>query len=105
MDKWIFESSEILEVKEGADALEIKLAAQNGSGETFEASLNLRSTKAKKLPKPGKLTDGEVFGIPGKPLDGRMPFPFVGRGDYEVELSVEDKSVTIFCKEIHFTQA
>lgn len=104
MEYCSFEDSEIIDVIDQDESIEIKFKANIGNEKSVEAFLSLVTPKAKKLPKPGKLTDGEIYGIAGKPLDGKVPFPFVGKGDFEVELSVEDKSVTIFCKEIRFVQ-
>lgn len=102
MDYCQFENSEIVNVLRHDESIEIDLVARINEHDSVSARMSLIGIKAKALPKPGKLTDGEVFGIPGKPLNGTIPLPFVGKGDYEVELSVEDKSTTIFCKEIRF---
>jgi hypothetical protein len=64
------------------------------------ATLLLGQAKYAKLPKKGTLTDGELFGIPGKALNGQIPLPLEKIGDFEVNLCFEDKEFSIRCKSV-----
>lgn len=62
--------------------------------------LKAKAAKWKTLPKKGALTDGELYGVPGKPLNGLIPYPLTRKGEFELIVSMEDKDYTIFCQEL-----
>ncbi len=100
-----FHGSEISEIKIGTNELEILfshvviITTPASSGETktqgVSAMIRIGSPKYKKLPKGGKLSDGELYGIPGKPLNGRLPVDFSSARDCELELSIENDDFSI----------
>jgi hypothetical protein len=57
--------------------------------------------KYKSLPKVGKLTDGELYGILGKSLNGRVPIDLNIQRPCELVLSNEDKEYTISGQSFH----
>lgn len=62
--------------------------------------LIIAQPKFKSLPKKGRLTDGELYGIPGKALNGRIPVSFQFAGECELVLSGEKTDYTIHGKGI-----
>ena len=106
-----FQDSQITDIKVVDKGLEIVFSSirvispegtanlTNGDGAPI-ATLILGHTKYAKLPKKGVLTDGELFGIPGKPLNGQIPIPLQRVGDFELNLCYEDKEFSIRCKSI-----
>lgn len=103
-----FHGSEIAEVKTSGSEIEIffshvvivstpeNAAKPRSSGVT--ASIKIGNFKCKKLPKKGLLSDGELYGIPNKPLNGRIPVDFTINRDCELELTVENIDYTIVGK-------
>jgi hypothetical protein len=69
----------------------------------LSAWLYLGQATYKTLPQPGLLTDGELFGVAGKPLNGQLPLPLQLRGDFELNLAFEDKDYTLRCQSVHLT--
>ncbi|MBC7661212.1 MAG: hypothetical protein H7249_16060 [Chitinophagaceae bacterium] len=59
------------------------------------ATIRITKPKYKRLPKKGLLSDGELYGIPGKPLNGRIPVDFQCDRECELELSVESTDYSI----------
>lgn len=101
-----FHGSEIAEIKAGKNELEIVFShaviSQAGDKSvSVPAVLKVGSPKFSKLPKKGRLTDGELYGVPGKPLNGRIPVDLKCDCECELELSVEDKDYTIHGKSFH----
>lgn len=100
-----FLGSEIAEVKTKGSEIEIffshvviittpeSSAKPKKSGVT--ASIKIGNFKCKKLPKSGVLSDGELYGIPNKALNGRIPVDFQSQRDCELELTVENIDYTI----------
>ncbi len=106
-----FQDSEITEIKVQDKTLEIVFGAirvitPDGQAtirnpdKTPIATLIAGQAKYAKLPKKGVLTDGELFGIPGKPLNGQISLPLQRVGDFEINLCYEDKEFSIRCKSI-----
>jgi hypothetical protein len=99
-----FHGSEIADVKTGTNELEIVFSqvviVQAGRpNASVPAVLKVGQPKYSKLPKKGKLTDGELYGVPGKPLNGRIPVDLKCARDCELSLSFEDKDYTIHGKD------
>ena len=100
-----FHGSEISEIKVGKNEIEIcfshvVIITTPASGckpktEGVSAMIRIGSPKYKKLPKEGKLDDGELYGIPGKALNGRIPVDFSSARDCELELSLDHIDYTI----------
>ena len=59
------------------------------------ASIKIGQPQYKRLPKKGVLSDGELYGIPGKALNGRVPVDFTSNRECELELSIENTEYTI----------
>ena len=55
------------------------------------ASVTIDQPRYKTLPKKGVLADGELYGVPGKPLNGRLPIDY--RCARSIELVLVDQSV------------
>ncbi|MDQ3232318.1 MAG: hypothetical protein M3Q07_10895, partial [Pseudobdellovibrionaceae bacterium] len=94
-----FHGSEIAEIKTGTNELEIIFShvviVQAGSpAVSVPATLKVGQPKYSKLPKKGRLTDGELYGVPGKALNGRIPVDLNCERDCELSLSFEDKDYT-----------
>jgi hypothetical protein len=101
-----FHGSEIAEIKTGKNELEIIFSqvviVQAGSPSvSVPATLMVGQPKYSKLPKNGRLTDGELYGLPGKALNGRIPVDLKCERDCELSLSFEDKDYTIHGKSFH----
>ncbi len=100
-----FQGSEISEIKIGKNEIEIHFShvviisspASSGACKTqgVSATIFIGSPRYKKLPKEGKLSDGELYGIPGKPLNGRIAVDFQSCRECELELSVEHDDFSI----------
>lgn len=100
-----FHGSEISEIKVGKYELEIRFShvviittpasSCKPKSQGVSAMIRIGSPKYKKLPKEGKLSDGELYGIPGKALNGRVPVDFSSARDCELELSIEHNEYTI----------
>jgi len=100
-----FQGSEISEIKIGKDEIIIRFShvvivttpASSCDAKTdgVSATIRIGKPKYKKLPKEGKLSDGELYGVPGKPLNGRIPVDYSSTRDCELELSVESNDYTI----------
>ncbi len=100
-----FQGSEISEVIVSPDEIEIRFShavlvnlspsSREGTKIGIKASIRIGKPKYKKLPKKGRLTDGEVYGIPGKPLNGRIALDSQYQRDCELSLSYEDSDYTI----------
>ncbi len=98
-----FQGSEILDVK--ADKTELEIVFSQAvivrSGSSLDnvvrvpATLKIGMPKFAKLPKKGRLSDGELYGVPGKALNGRIPVDLKCNRDCELSLSFEDKDYTI----------
>ena len=65
------------------------------------ALMKIGHPKFKRLPSKGRLTDGELYGVPGKPLNGRLPIDLLLKRPCELTLSVEDEEFTIHGKSFH----
>ncbi|WP_141732080.1 hypothetical protein [Oligoflexus tunisiensis] len=101
-----FHGSEIADVKTGSNELEIVfsqvvIVQAGGPNVSVPAVLRVGQPKYSKLPKKGRLTDGELYGLPGKPLNGRIPVDLKCERDGELSLSFEDKDYTIHGKSFH----
>jgi len=101
-----FHGSEIAEIKTGKNELEIifsqVMVVQAGSpAVSVPATLKVGQPKYSKLPKNGRLTDGELYGVPGKALNGRIPVDLKCDRECELSLSFEDKDYTIHGKSFH----
>lgn len=105
-----FQGSKVSDIIENSGELEIFLDGvqliQDNSSDSiprFIVKVCIRMVKAKylKLPKQGILTDGELYGIPGKALNGRIPLDYQSNRDVELCLSYEDQEFTIRGKGIH----
>jgi hypothetical protein len=98
-----FQGSEILDVKADKTELQIVFSqaviVSSGSsldtGVKVPATLKIGMPKFAKLPKKGRLSDGELYGVPGKALNGRIPVDLKCNRDCELSLSFEDKDYTI----------
>ncbi len=77
----------------GSDASIAKLKGVTGR-------LRVGNYKGKKLPKKGTLSDGEIYGIPGKALNGRIPADFHFKKEVEIEFTVESTDYTITGKSL-----
>jgi hypothetical protein len=94
-----FAQSEIAEITKSARELLIRFTyimvvpsgSQTGEARKVPASITITQPRFKSLPKKGLLSDGELYGIPGKPLNGRVPVNF--RFDKGIELVLVDQSV------------
>ncbi len=104
-----FQNAQLMEVRNQEKELELGFSAINIiaqgqsqiiSDQKIIARLQLGQCKFKSLPKKGLLTDGELYGVPGKALNGMLPIPLDRQGDFELTLSFEDKDYTIFCKKV-----
>ncbi len=105
-----FAGSVIREVKVNGTDLEISFdhmvisspdssAAKLKTG-SVTGRIRIGQYKGKKLPKKGTLSDGEIYGIPGKALNGKIPADFHFKKEVEVELSVENTDYTITGKSL-----
>lgn len=97
-----FAGSEIEEIIVSPKLLEIRFAyfvvlqkgeiVQDGKQDSehrqVPGSLKVIEPKYKSLPGKGLLSDGELYGIAGKALNGRLPINF--RADRGIELVLED---------------
>lgn len=106
--EFAFHGAEIAEIKTGKTLLEIIFGAAviMRSGVplgTAPATLRIGTPKYSKLPKTGRLTDGELYGIPGKALNGCIPVDLRCDRECELSLSFEDKDFTIHGKSFHLT--
>jgi hypothetical protein len=95
-----FHGSEIADIKTGTNELEIIFSqvviVQPGHPNvSVPAVLKVGQPRYSRLPKKGRLTDGELYGVPGKPLNGRIPVDLNCARDLELSLSFEDKDYTI----------
>src|SRR4051812_26819461 len=97
-----FQGSEIIEVKGDKTELEIVFSPAVIVGApgvekitNVPATIKIGSPKYSKLPKKGRLSDGELYGVPGKPLNGRIPVDLKCNRECELSLSFEDKDFTI----------
>lgn len=79
-----FHDSEISEIKVGPKEIEIYFSraviigipqGENAQTLVVPAIIKVGNPKYKSLPK-GKLSDGEIYGIPGKALNGHIPVNF-----------------------------
>lgn len=113
MREFCFEGSEIAQVSQEEDRIVISFASirlrdRHGSEfsqhrvEPWAGRMELSGARCKRLPKPGILTDGELYGMAGKALNGRLPLVLSCQGELELELAVEDRSVTILCQQMIF---
>jgi hypothetical protein len=98
-----FHGSEIADIRTGNNELEIVFSrvvlVQAGSDPvSVPAIIKVGLPKYSKLPKKGRLTDGELYGVPGKALNGRIPVDLKCDRDCELSLSFEDKDYTIHGK-------
>ncbi|HET9238159.1 MAG TPA: hypothetical protein VFO10_12945 [Oligoflexus sp.] len=101
-----FHGSEIADVKTGKNELEIifshAVIVQAGAAPvSVPATIKVGQPKYSKLPKKGRLTDGELYGVPGKALNGRIPVDLKCERECELSLSFEDKDYTIHGKSFH----
>ncbi len=100
-----FHGSEIAEIKIGAkDELEIYLSRAvvvlNGEAKSdpiiISALIRIGGAKLPKaMPKKGLLADGELYGIPGKALNGKIPVDFSCQRACELSLSFEGGDYSI----------
>ena len=98
-----FQGSEISEVKADKNELQIIFSHavivnspdNRKNPEGIPAKVMIGSPKFAKLPKKGRLSDGELYGVPGKALNGRIPIDLNCNRDCELTLSFEDKDYTI----------
>ncbi|MES2743800.1 MAG: hypothetical protein V4655_00175 [Bdellovibrionota bacterium] len=100
-----FHGSKISEVKSSAGELEIVFshvviictpessAKPKTTGVT--AAIKIGGYKCKKLPKEGVLSDGELYGIPNKALNGRIAVDFAVKRDCELEITIDHIDYTI----------
>lgn len=79
-----FHDSEISEIKVGPKEIEICFSraiiigipqGEDSRQLAVPATIKVGNPKYKSLPK-GKLSDGEIYGIPGKALNGHIPINF-----------------------------
>lgn len=101
-----FHGSEISEIKADKNELEIifshAVIVQAGSEPvSVPATIKVGQPKYSKLPKKGRLTDGELYGVPGKALNGKIAVDLKCERDCELSLSFEDKDYTIHGKSFH----
>ncbi len=101
-----FHGSEIADIRTGKNELEIVFShaviVQPGHEPmVVPATLKVAQPKFSKLPKKGRLTDGELYGVPGKALNGRIPVDLKCDRECELSLSFEDKDYTIHGKSFH----
>ncbi|MCX6127803.1 MAG: hypothetical protein NTX25_01915 [Proteobacteria bacterium] len=59
-----------------------------GQDQWASATLSLKKPKYKSLPKKGKIIEAELYGIPGKALNGRLTIDFKFKGDCELVLEL-----------------
>jgi len=106
-----FHNSEVSEVKIGDKQIEIHFShavVVSSSAQGFDeeksigikAQITIGSPKYKKLPGSVKLTDGELYGVPGKSLNGRISVDFKYDRDCELVLSDQSNDYTIHGKYI-----
>jgi hypothetical protein len=100
-----FQGSKISDVKSSSGELEIKFshvvivctpassAKPKSSGVT--GTIKIQGYKCKKLPKEGTLSDGELYGIPNRALNGRIPIDFFAKRDCELEITIDQMEYTI----------
>lgn len=100
-----FQGSEIEEVKILGSDLEILFShvvivtdqapSTKAKPMAVTATIRIHKYKCKKLPKKGVLSDGELYGIPNKALNGRIPIDFQSQRDCELEITIEHVDFTI----------
>lgn len=106
-----FHNSEISGVKIGLGQIEIYFShavvvshSTQDLSETkpfaVKAHIIIGKPKYKKLPGNVKLSDGELYGIPGKALNGRVPVNLLFDRDCELVLSDQSNDYTIYGKNI-----
>lgn len=100
--KWQMElqDSELSLVREIAGTLSLqflqaKIITEQSEPKRLSVTITIFKPKYSKLPKVGRLTDGELYGVMGKPLNGRIPINFSFNKACELVLSVEDKDYSI----------
>lgn len=101
-----FHGSEIADVKTGKNELEIifshvVIVRPGSEPVSVPATIKVGQPKYRQLPKKGRLTDGELYGVPGKALNGRIPVDLKCDRECELSLSFEDKDYTIHGKSFH----
>lgn len=69
----------------------------------LSASIKIEKFKSKKLPKSGVVSDGELYGIPNKALNGRLPIDFHYQRDCELEITLEHIDFVISGKAFHLS--
>ncbi|RYZ60156.1 MAG: hypothetical protein EOP07_01805 [Proteobacteria bacterium] len=94
-----FQGSEISEIKSLKTELEIRfrhvmiITTPESSAKPkktgVSAIIRIGTAKYKKLPKEGIIEDGELYGIPNKALNGRIPVDFTIARDCELELTID----------------
>ena len=96
-----FADSEITDIHKKDQTLEIvirQVVDADGKETTRDLGtvvITIDKPSYKSLPKKGRLSDGELYGIPGKALNGRVPVEFSYKGDCELTLADEKNEFEI----------